>query len=109
MFFSYRSPTSTVFVTFQDSRTATLVRHRFRKSPFPFSYQWKPPLKSESLSPENWKVTFAPTPENILWNNLTESSLTSKLKNYMANGLLIIGKPQLEKIWSNNVELYGER
>ena len=69
-------------------RTSAGVFERFQRHGLPWSF--KPPKKSESLKPENWLVEYAPAPDDIYWENLTESRTILSIKSIAGNGLLLI-------------------
>lgn len=66
----YLSVLGIVFITFESLNMSKEVYDSFQSGFLQFSY--KPPASSKSaiLKPEDWKVNFAPTPDDIYWENL---------------------------------------
>lgn len=83
-------PLGIAFVTMDSIEAAKRIYedHKFR---------WRnctrnPPLSSMShlLQPHLWSVTFAPPPNDIFWENLSESSTSRMWKSTMVNTFLFI-------------------
>lgn len=88
---SLRTPLGIVFVTFESVNMSKQVFDAHRQGFF--SWNWEPPHSSLSsiLKPKQWKVTYAPTPDDIYWENLSVERRYLLLKKIIINiGLFII-------------------
>ncbi|NWX86013.1 CSCL1 protein, partial [Nothoprocta pentlandii] len=89
----YNNPLGMAFVTFQEKSMATYILKDFnackcqsikcKGEPQPSSY-------SRELGISNWRVTYAPYPENICWNNLSVRGLKWWFRWFCINLLLFI-------------------
>ena len=68
-------PIGIVFVTFRSYEMSRDFRDQFKRSIFTFC-KAHPPMHDVSniLQPQNWKVSYAPVPEDIYWQNLGSSN-----------------------------------
>ena len=69
------NPIGIVFITFKSYAMAREFRDAFKRSIFTL-YTARPPTHNISniLTPQNWKVSYAPVPEDIYWHNLGSSN-----------------------------------
>lgn len=87
--FALLRPLGIAFVTFQNETMAELVYKDHQKQ---CKCNTNPPSSSLSrvLNPHDWKVTIAPAPEDILWENLTQKKVQWYLRAFFINfGLFI--------------------
>ena len=85
---SLASPIGVAFVTFDDIESSKTV-YDDHKSSYLSCFKSKPQHSSlsDSLKPNEWKVSFASTPRDVKWVNLQESQLS----DYLALALFYIG------------------
>lgn len=82
---SLKHPVGIVFITFDTINQAKEVFDSFRRSVLQCNFD--PPRSSISslLKPQNWKVSFASTPDDIYWENLNVSRKYLTLKYFLIN------------------------
>ena len=87
------NPIGMAFVTFSNINHSKKVRdmHK-RKSWYEFWRNHSPPMSplSPSLRPERWRVTYAPLPGDIYWENLSDPRNWLLAKKVIANTALFI-------------------
>jgi len=69
------NPIGIVFITFKSYEMSREFCDAFKRSIFTFC-KARPPTHNISniLKPQNWKVSYAPVPEDIYWQNLGSSN-----------------------------------
>ncbi|OPL21510.1 hypothetical protein AM593_01258, partial [Mytilus galloprovincialis] len=82
---AYRDPAGIAFVTFEIDYMAEKVLTDFKAA----CKGTHNPLQSK-LSVEDWRVKYAPSPENIYWENLSKSTIVWWIQAITINMFLII-------------------
>jgi hypothetical protein len=77
------------FVTFEDDQIAARVHVDFRVS-CKGAHNPHPSSVSRELGVHNWEVKYAPTPDNIYWENLSVSDAVWWIKAITINFLLFV-------------------
>ncbi|XP_041352864.1 calcium permeable stress-gated cation channel 1-like isoform X2 [Gigantopelta aegis] len=86
---AYQDPLGIMFITFQQDHMAEKIHMDFRANckgthnPQNSSVYWE-------LGVQDWDVKFAPSPENIYWENLSLQPWKWWLRAFIINGLLIV-------------------
>eukprot|EP00095_Tigriopus_kingsejongensis_P008456 snap_masked-scaffold18_size714446-processed-gene-1.9 protein:Tk08456 transcript:snap_masked-scaffold18_size714446-processed-gene-1.9-mRNA-1 annotation:"hypothetical protein L798_12217" len=86
-----KTPLGIVFLTFQSVNMSKQVFDAHRRGFF--SWNWEPPQSTLStiLKPKRWKVSYAPNPDDIYWENLSVERRFLLFKKIVINiGLFII-------------------
>ena len=87
------NPIGMAFVTFSNINHSKKVRDMHKKkSWYEFWRNHSPPMSplSPSLRPERWRVTYAPLPGDIYWENLSDPRNWLLAKKVIANTALFI-------------------
>lgn len=84
-----KKPLGIAFVTFMSVETAKLV-YRHHRSTFGCGHDPPPSSVSGMLKPRRWHVSFAPSPADIYWENLSMPSKYWYLKAVTINIILFV-------------------
>lgn len=86
-----QEPLGIVFVTFKSVNMSKKIYDSHRRGFFTLNFQPPKSSLSKILKPHQWKVTFAPPPDDIYWENLSVSRRFLYLKKLVINiGLFVI-------------------
>ena len=78
-----RSPIGMAFVTFQNINHARQVLRDHKNSIF--NLKFKPPHSKVAMRPDLWRVWYAPPPNDIIWENLSDRRQWVAFKKVVAN------------------------
>jgi len=87
------TPLGMAFVTFSSINHSKMVRDAHRRSAWwHFWCKRNPPMSplSPSLRPELWRVSYAPLPGDIYWENLSDQRNWLTARKIIANSILFI-------------------
>ncbi len=85
------SPLGIAFVTFRSVNMAKEVHDSFQRRSV-LDWGFRPPASSSSaqLKVKDWKVSFAPTPDDLYWEHLSLESRFLLLKKIVVNTVLFL-------------------
>jgi len=83
-----KSPLGMAFVTFQNINHARTVLRDHKNSILNFKF--KPPHSTVAIRPDKWRVWYAPPPNDIIWENLSDKRQWVNLKKLVANLFIFI-------------------
>jgi len=78
-----KSPLGMAFVTFNNINHARTVLRDHKNSILNFKF--KPPQSKVAIRPDKWRVWYAPPPNDIIWENLSDKRQWVNLKKLVAN------------------------